>query len=235
VHPPAPARIIFVTGTDTGVGKTVLTASLLYYLRSKEIGALAVKPFATGTRGDAERLAALQPGSLTLDQVNPFFFPQPVTPLLAARRRGRSVALGEVLAHINRFARQCQVLLVEGAGGLLSPLGENFTALDLIQKLKCEVIVVAANRLGMLNHSCLTRRALQDVDAKCLTFAVLDTTPNRLRRSDVSSSSNAHLLRELLAPAEVVELPYLGLDPARFTALKRNEKKLKKVLARILA
>jgi dethiobiotin synthetase len=230
----APARIIFVTGTDTGVGKTVLTASLLYYLRCNGIEALAVKPFATGDRGDAERLAALQPGSLTLDEINPFFSPQPVTPLLAARRRRRSVALGQALAHINHFARQCQVLLVEGAGGLLSPLGEKFTALDIVQKLQCEVIVVAANRLGMLNHSCLTRRALQDLDVKCLTFVVLDTTPDRLRRSDASSGSNADLLRELLAPVEVVELPYLGLDPARFSALKRNEKKLKKVLARIL-
>src|ERR1043166_58561 len=120
---------IFIIGTDTGVGKTLLTALLLWHLRKTGCHALAIKPFCTGDRADAEILHALQEGDLSLEQINPFYFSQAVAPLVAARKHQRHIPLGTVLEYIQdtkgRFspsaiASRPSVLLIEGAGGLLT-------------------------------------------------------------------------------------------------------------------
>src|SRR3954447_582296 len=153
------ARILFVTGTDTGVGKTTLTALLLAHLRQTGAHALAMKPFCSGTAdgwGDVELLGAIQEGELKAREINPFFFPEPLAPLVAARKHGKLIRKEAVIKRINEVANRCECLLIEGAGGLLAPLGEGYNALDLIQELKCRSIVVAGNRLGTLNHTLLT-------------------------------------------------------------------------------
>ena len=123
----------FITGTDTGVGKTVLTALLARYLRERGVKAAALKPVCSGGRDDARVLhAAMRNGALTLDEINPWHFRAPVAPLLAARRERKRVRLAEVLAHVRAMQKRFDVLLVEGAGGLLSPLGEDFNSRDLI-------------------------------------------------------------------------------------------------------
>ena len=99
-----PARTIFITGTDTGVGKTLLTALLLTHLRDGGCKARALKPFSSGGREDAELLFKLQDGELTLDEINPFHFSEPLAPLVAARIHRRSISLREVLAHIRGVA-----------------------------------------------------------------------------------------------------------------------------------
>ena len=123
-------KIIFVTGTDTGVGKTVLTALLLAHLRGQGRDALAMKPFCSGSRGDARLLHGLQDGCLTLDEVNPFYYDKPVAPAAAPRR----VPFPDALARIRALANRCEVLLIEGAGGLLAPLGDDYTARELIAR-----------------------------------------------------------------------------------------------------
>jgi dethiobiotin synthetase len=182
-------RTIFITGTDTGVGKTLLTGLLLSHLRQNGSPVLALKPFCSGNRADAELLHSLQDGELSLDEINPFFFSEPLAPLVAARKHSCSVNLKEVLVHINAISarhlasiknhparsgtkvKKPSYLLVEGAGGLLAPLGEGYTALDLIQQLRCSGIVVARNGLGTLNHSLLTIRALQAPATATPTFS----------------------------------------------------------------
>src|SRR5579859_4085747 len=130
------AKIIFITGTDTGVGKTLLTALLLFHLRKKGVRALAMKPFCSGGRGDIHLLQSLQPGELSDDEANPFYFPQPLAPLVAAKKN-HQIRLSDVLARIQKITRKCERLLIEGSGGLLVPLGENFTVADLIAALDC--------------------------------------------------------------------------------------------------
>ncbi|MCX6928449.1 MAG: dethiobiotin synthase [Verrucomicrobia bacterium] len=125
-------RIIFITGTDTGVGKTLLTGLLLHYLRHSGCHALAMKPFCSGSRADAEFLHAVQENELTLDEINPFFFSEPLAPLVAARKHQRSICLSSVLRRIRSLASRCQCLLVEGIGGVMVPLGEGFCVADLI-------------------------------------------------------------------------------------------------------
>src|SRR5262245_16194667 len=115
-------RTIFVTGTDTGVGKTVFAASLLHHLREQKVPALAMKPFCSGSRNDVKLLQRFQPGELTEEEVNPFYFPDAVAPLVSARRHRRKVRLSDALRRIWDAQRKCDVLIVEGSGGLLVPL-----------------------------------------------------------------------------------------------------------------
>ncbi len=224
------ARIIFITGTDTGVGKTLLTALLLYHLRGGGCQALAMKPFCSGSRADTEFLHAVQNGELTPDEITPFHFAEPLAPLIAARRHRRTIPLPQVLRAIRRIAGRCECLLIEGIGGLMVPLGEGFTVRDLIARLGCEVIVVARNRLGTINHTLLTVAALQHIGVQGLKTVLMSS-----RRGDFSTRSNVRILAELLVSSSVMTVRFLGQNPLRLEALKISEKKVKKTLARILA
>ena len=88
------AKTIFITGTDTGVGKTVLTGLLLHHLREKGVRALAMKPFCSGSRRDVKLLKALQNSELTDDEINPYYFKEAVAPLVAARMHHKIIQLG---------------------------------------------------------------------------------------------------------------------------------------------
>lgn len=223
-------RIIFITGTDTGVGKTLLTGLLLHHLRQSGCHAQAMKPFCSGSRADVEILRAVQDSELTLEEINPFFFSEPVAPLVAVRKHHCSIRLPEVLRRIKRVAGRCECLLIEGIGGVQVPLGEGFAVLDLIAKLDYEAIVVSRNRLGTINHTILAINALQHAGIKRLK-AVLMSWP----KADSSTDSNRQMLSELLAPVPVFQVPFLGRNPTRLEALGASQKKVKKTLAQILA
>lgn len=224
-------RIVFITGTDTGVGKTLLTTLLLVHLRSSGLRTHALKPFCSGGRGDAELLHALQDGELSLNEVNPYSFPEPVTPLVAARKHRRSIYLDEVLATIQTSSARCDCLLVEGAGGLLAPLGEGFCALDLIQRLRCEPLVVAVNRLGVINHTLLTTRTLASLGKRVPDPRVVLMNH---RKQDLSSKTNEKMLRELLDPLPLFSILFLGRNASKPQALSRHHRKVKKVLAMLV-
>jgi dethiobiotin synthetase len=230
VNATARPRIVFITGTDTGVGKTLLTGLLLHHLRRHGCHALAMKPFCSGGRADVRLLHTVQGSELTLDEINPFFFDEPLAPLVAARKHQRSIRLQDVLRRIAHVASRCQRLLIEGAGGLLVPLGEGYTVADLISKLNCEVLVVSANRLGTINHTLLTVRFLQHVGIQTLKVIMMARP-----RLDVSSGSNPLILAELLGQVPVFSVGFLGRNPTQIEALKAMEKKFKKTLAQILA
>jgi dethiobiotin synthetase len=214
-------QTLFITGTDTGVGKTLVTASFLFWLRHNGIRARAVKPFCSGSRADVRLLQSIQPGELKDAAVNPFFFRQPVAPLVAAQRTGRRVTRGQVVTHIRRLAPGLEILLVEGAGGLLSPLGQRFTARELIGDLNASVCLVAADRLGTINHTLLTVEALRSQKLK--TLAVLLTQVSR--RADVSVRTNGDVLAEMLRPIPVLRLPYLGPKASTLKSVHRHAKR----------
>ena len=224
------ARILFITGTDTGVGKTLLTGLLLDHLRHSGCHALAMKPFCSGDRADVDFLHAIQNAELTPEEINPFFFAEPLAPLVAARKQDLSIRLQEVLQRIWRVASRCQCLLIEGSGGLFVPLGEGYTVADLIAKLNCEVIVVSRNRLGTINHTLLTVRALQHLGIKILKVVMMSSS-----QADPSSVSNGLILAELLGRVPVFPMSLLGQDPLRVEALKKSRRKVTKTLAQILA
>jgi dethiobiotin synthetase len=221
-------KIVFVTGTDTGVGKTVFTNLLLHHLRMTGCHALAMKPFCSGGRADVRLLRAMQDEELTEDEINPFYFPESVAPLVSARLRRRVIPLSEVVRPIKKIAARCECLLIEGSGGLFVPLGEKYLVSDLIQRLNCDVIVVARNRLGTINHTLLTVGALRDLGVKKIAVALMET-----EKKDTSSKTNGEVLTELVKPIQVHGIEFLSKNPSKSRVLKNCYKKVKKTLARM--
>jgi dethiobiotin synthetase len=197
-------QTLFITGTDTGVGKTVLTALLVKFLRGRGVNAAAFKPICSGGRDDARKIFAAMNGVLPLDEINPWHFRAAIAPLLAARRERKRVKISQVVAHIRAMQKRFDILLLEGAGGLLSPLGEKFSSRDLILQLRAMPIVVAQNKLGALNQILLTLEALPE-NLRAETRVVL-VSP---RRPDVSTKTNAKLLAEFIDSKKIFLLPRL--------------------------
>ena len=156
----------FVTGTDTGVGKTHITRLLLETFRSAGIDAVGYKPVACGDREDAQILAEAS-GGLPLDEVNPVFLKSPVAPYVAGLLENKSVDPAELVAGYHQLAANHQVVIVEGAGGWEVPLAANYRISNLAAELGLPIILVAANRLGALNHILLTIGAIRARGLKC--------------------------------------------------------------------
>jgi dethiobiotin synthetase len=201
-------QLIFITGPDTGVGKTVLAALFTRFLRIGGVQAVALKPVASGGRDDARALHAAMNGALTLDEINPWHFRAPIAPLLAARRERRRVRLADVLAHVSAMHKRFEVVLVEGAGGLLSPLGVDFDSRDLITALRATPVIVGSSRTGVVNQILLTLEALPRAVAAGTRVVLMSP-----QRPDASTRTNAGLLGEFFDAKKVFELPWLGGRP----------------------
>jgi len=234
--------LVFVTGSDTGVGKTVLTALLTAHLRRTGVPVFAVKPFCSGGRGDADLLYALQQRELTLDEINPFYFPEPLAPLVAAREHHRRIQPADVLGYLRRIEQKISaaaepdshssnspVLLIEGAGGVLVPLAERFCVLDLIQRLRCSVLIVAPNRLGTINHCLLTIQALRARRLSDIKLVLMDP-----RSPDPSCASNPRVLAELIQPFPLVRIPHLCPEPNSVARLVPQAARLARTLSDLL-
>lgn len=157
----------FITGTDTGVGKTRVTRLILEALRNEGIDAVGYKPIACGDREDA-RILAEASGGLSLDEVNPVHLNAAVAPYVAGLLENHMVNPADLLAGFRRLAAAHTQVIVEGVGGWEVPLGANYRISDFARDLGLPVILVAANRLGALNHILLTVDAIR---AKGLTCA----------------------------------------------------------------
>ena len=158
---------LFVTGTDTGVGKTYVSRLLVETLRRVGVDAVGYKPVACGDRQDAEVLAAVS-GGLSLDEVNPVYMPSPVAPYVAGLLENRTVDIGALVSGYERLAARHEVVVVEGAGGWEVPLAPQVRMSDLAVMLGLPVVVVAGNRLGVLNHTLLTVEAVKARGLTCL-------------------------------------------------------------------
>ena len=219
-------RVLFVTGTDTGVGKTAVTALLLAHALDEGINVRALKPFSTGSHGDEALLAALQPDGCSISF---FHYPEPVSPWTAARLHNRRVTLPDVIARIEAHQQECDLLLVEGAGGLLTPLGERFSAAEIIKELSAQPIVVAPNRLGVINHTLLTIEVLRSHSAPPPMIVIVEQAA-----SDLSRKTNVTDLRELLPSTKVVVIPYLQNFISVPEFIRRAARELKPILAELL-
>ena len=197
------SRIIVITGTDTSVGKTVLTALLTGHLRAAGVSVAALKPISSGQRTDARILRRATGNALTLDEINPWHFDLPLAPLLAARHRGKRVELRDLLAHVWKIAHRFNTVLVEGAGGLLSPLGEGFSTRELIVELGAEVFLAAKNQLGVVNHVRLTLEALPPIIGGRARVVLVSPA-----RGGAVSRTNPALLAEFVGESRLSELKW---------------------------
>lgn len=177
---------VFVTGTDTGVGKTFVTAALVRELRGAGVHVGAVKPFATGNRGDARILRAAMEGELSLREINPVFFRRPLSPMMSASLEGKRVPL-----RIRLPERRFDLLLVEGVGGWLVPLTARVTVADWVVRQGWPVVIVARAGLGTLNHTLLTVESVRRRGVKIIAVVLNDVD----RAGARTAQRNATVLR----------------------------------------
>lgn len=168
------AKGIFVTGTDTEVGKTFVSCALLAMLKRQGVKAAAMKPVASGAEevdgrwcnDDARRLQAAAGVDADLSLINPCVFPDPVAPHIAAARAGVTIDFARIRQCFSRLQEDADFVLVEGVGGWLVPLNERQSVADLARELDLPVLLVVGMRLGCINHALLTAQAIAQTGLK---------------------------------------------------------------------
>ncbi len=197
---------LFITGTDTAVGKTHVTAALLAELRRRGVSAGAFKPIACGPGGrhDAEIYAAIMNHEQPLDVINPVYLRHPLAPSVAAKIERQRIDLRKILRTYRQLAANYSVVLVEGAGGLLVPIRENYFVADLAKALKLPLVIVARLGLGTINHSLLTVR---QANASGLKIAGLVLNDMAGVRHGLAEKTNIRILPKLC------KVPLLAVVP----------------------
>ena len=196
-----------VTGTDTGVGKTFVSCGLIRSIRASNIDCVGMKPVCTGEPADVEALQLASDRVEADHLVNPILFHTPLAPYTAAIIENRWIDIAALRASFARLAAKHAVVIVEGAGGLLVPILPDYDFRDLARDLELGVIVVAANRLGALNHTRLTVEALRKASLPC-SLVVLN---NIEASGNLAAQTNLSVLETLL-DAPVIELAYQESD-----------------------
>jgi len=203
---------LFITGTDTGVGKTVVTAALAIVLRRRGLDVGVMKPVATGcvrrreglVSEDAEFLAQAADAPESLDEIAPIRLAEPLAPTVAAARAGRPLDLDPMWAAWRRLSMAHEIMLIEGIGGILCPVTPTESVADLARRFGLPVLVVARPTLGTINHTALTVEAAR---ARGLKVAGIVINRYDRDREDVA---------QLTAPDEIQRVTgatVLGLVP----------------------
>ncbi len=202
-------RGLFITATDTGVGKTEVACALLRGHRARGLDLGAMKPaqsgHAPGEPSDADRLRAAAGDGDPAELVCPYTFAAPLAPAVAARLEARTVSLERILAAARALAARHAALLVEGAGGLLTPLTERESYADLAVALGLPVLVVARAGLGTVNHTALTCEALRSRGLAVLGVVLNRTSPV----GDASEPHNAAEIERLTGVRVLATVPFV--------------------------
>jgi dethiobiotin synthetase len=210
--------VLLVTGTDTGVGKTYVSCGLLRAARAAGLEVAARKPAETGCEpGPGGRLVAADGAALheasgggePLDAVCPIRLPEPLAPAFAARRAGVAIDVAAIVESCRRRAAAVDLLLVEGAGGLLVPITERYSYADLARDLDARLLVVVGARLGAINQALLTFEAATRRAIRVTGYVVNHISPTR----DLATDTLAASLRELTHVPQLAEIPH-GSDAA---------------------
>lgn len=208
---------LYVTGTDTGIGKTLASCALLHAYRARGLRAIGMKPLASGCEStpqgwrndDALALLAASDPRPAYDDLNPYALPLPLAPEIAAREAGIEVALAPILAAHARLAAQADVVVVEGVGGWAAPLSATLDQADLVRALDLPVVLVVGLRLGCLNHAYLSARAIRADGCRLVGWIGTGIDPAMARIDD----NRALLAARIPAPC-LGWLPWQAAAPA---------------------
>ena len=184
---------LFITGTDTGVGKTYIAARLLHLLRASGIRCAGMKPICCGDRRDAEALLAAGSDCVVIDEVNPVWLKTPAAPIVGTLMEKVTIDIEQILSAFHALQQRVEYVIVEGTGGWLVPIRSDYFVSDLAAAMKLPVLVVAQNRLGCLNHAILTVRSIAAHQLRCLGL-VLNSTE---LASDIAALTNADILKRI--------------------------------------
>lgn len=215
--------VIFVTATGTDAGKTFISAGLLRHWRTHHLKARGFKPVVSGFDPDAP--AGSDPALLIeamgeevtrarLDAMSPFQFRAPLAPSMAARLEGRRLELADLIAACQAQQAQEGLLLIEGAGGIMSPIAEGATCLDLVAALKADVLLVAGSYLGSISHTLTALEALRTKGIRVAAIAMNETEGSSVALGDAQ--------RETAAFCQPIPVIALRRDETDFGALAHS-------------
>ncbi|MCB1761673.1 MAG: dethiobiotin synthase [Gammaproteobacteria bacterium] len=209
----------FITGTDTGCGKTLVTLGLMQRLQLAGLRVAGMKPVASGAarvagelrNDDATQIQTQSSGDADYGLVNPYVFEPAIAPHLAARQSGREIEIAEIEACYRKLAVGADRLLVEGVGGWLVPLSDDCLLSDLAVRLRLPVIMVVGMRLGCINHSLLTQDGINGSGCHLIGWVA-----NRIDPGMSSFDDNIATLQQRIAAPLLGVLPHLDRpDPLR--------------------
>ena len=220
------ARGVFITGTDTGVGKTLVAAGLAAWCRAQGLDVGVMKPIATGGTRDRERALVSSDARLLasaagvhdpLSLINPICYREPLAPYAAALRSRRPITWPSVFRAFRELRCRHSFMIVEGVGGLLVPLSHRKTVADLIRQLRLPVIIVSRLRLGTLNHTLLSVRQARHEGLTVLGVVWnAAEAPSKNAKARLAEQTNPKIL------ARCLTVPQLGLLPHRSAWRKRE-------------
>jgi dethiobiotin synthetase len=207
-------RGVFITATDTGVGKTLVASALVAHLRQRGIDIGVMKPIETGvsrstkTQSDGVRLRQAAGSHDPMAEVCPYVFRLPVAPLSAARAERKTIRMATILQAFRTLHQKHDLLVVEGAGGVHVPMTETVDGLDLMERMGLPVIVVGQSGLGGVNHALLTLAALRQRKIPIVALVLNRLRPVRTKIARAQEQSTVTLLRRLAKVPLVGPLPY---------------------------
>jgi dethiobiotin synthetase len=185
---------LFITGTDTGVGKTYTAARLLQLLRASGASCAGMKPICCGDRRDAELLLTAGSDGLTIDEVNPVWLKTPAAPIVGSLMEKVDIDVDHILAAFHSLQNRVEHVIVEGTGGWMVPIHRNYFVSDLAVAMKVPVLAVAYNRLGCLNHASLTVQSIRGYGLRCVGLVL----NNAQETGDIAALTNNDILKRIL-------------------------------------
>lgn len=195
----------FITGTDTGVGKTFVTLLLARQLLAVGVDVGVMKPISSGPAKNSDALLLKKALKLKepLDLINPIRFKQPLAPYSAAKMGNRKLKMGKIFKAYKKLCAKHDLVLVEGIGGALVPITKNYFVVDLIKELHLPVIIVARAGLGTINHTLLTIEALRRRKIK-----IAGVILNGFQNKELSERTNATIIAELGKVPILAKIPW---------------------------
>lgn len=198
----------FITGTDTGIGKTVITAGLGLALQDKNYSVGVMKPIETGCNPYPEDALFLKETlnlSEEIHKICPIQMKSPLAPSIASKLDGIPISVNKIIDHYENLLMEKEIILVEGAGGLLVPISNSFFMSDLAKKLDLNIILVVGNKLGAINHALLTYHYLKFENIN-LSAIIINNFNNV---NGIAEKTNTEVIQEIINDVPIFNIPFI--------------------------